>query len=51
MVKYKLIKEYPNSPKVGSIIQDTNPVNGAKDAWFEENWGKTNKLSFKLFFL
>ncbi len=29
MVKYKLIKEYPNSPKIGSIIQNTNPVNGA----------------------
>ena len=48
MVKYKLIKEYPGSPKLGSIIQDTNPVNGAKDSWFEENWCKLGKTSFIL---
>lgn len=46
--KFKLIKEYPGSPKLGSIIMDTNPNNGAKDSWFEENWGKVDKLSFKL---
>lgn len=46
--KFKLIKEYPGSPKLGSIIMDTNPNNGAKDSWFEENWGKAHKLSFKL---
>lgn len=48
MRKYKLIKYYPNSPKLGSIIVDTNPGNGANDAWFEENWGKLGKISFLL---
>lgn len=48
MRKYKLIKEYPGSPKLNRIIQDTNPVNGAQDAWFDEDWCKPNKTSFIL---
>lgn len=46
--KYKLIKEYPNSPKLGSIIIDINPVNGAKDCWYDENWCKAGVKSFLL---
>ena len=48
MKKYELVAEYPGSPKLGSIIQDTNPNNGAKDSWFSEDWGKQGKLAFKL---
>lgn len=48
MVKYKLIKCYPNSPKLGSVIMDTNPNNGAQDMWFEESWGKGGSQSFML---
>lgn len=48
MVKYKLIKCCPNSPKLGSIIMDTNPNNGTQDMWFEENWGKGGSQSFML---
>ena len=44
--KYKLIKEYPNSPKLGSVIIDTNPNNGAKDCWFSEDWGKSGSKAF-----
>ena len=44
--KYKLIKEYPNSPKLGSIIVDTNPNNGARDCWFSDNWGKSGSKAF-----
>lgn len=44
--KYKLIKEYPNSPKLGSIIVDTNPNNGATDCWFSDNWGKPGSTAF-----
>ena len=47
MRKFKLIKEYPGSPKLGSIIKDTNPNNGAQDAWFSDNWGEVgNKGAF-----
>lgn len=42
MVKYRLIKQYPGSPKLGTIVVDTNINNGAKDAYFSENWGKPN---------
>ena len=42
MVKYRLIREYPGSPKLGTIVVDTNINNGAKDAYFSENWGKPN---------
>ena len=44
--KYKLIKEYPNSPKLGSVIIDTNTNNGAKDCWFSEDWGKSGSKAF-----
>lgn len=46
--KYKLIKVYPGSPKLGSVITDTNPNNEAKDSWFDINWCKSNHNSFKL---
>lgn len=46
--KYKLIKEYPNSPKLGSVIIDTSPSNGAKDCWFSENWCKPGVAEFFL---
>lgn len=42
MRKFKLIKTYPNSPKLGCIVVDTNPNNGATDAYFSENWGEPN---------
>ncbi len=45
MKKYKLIREYPGSPELGAIVQDTNPNNGAKDSYFSLNWG-TGKQSF-----
>ena len=44
MKKYKLIKEYPGSPKLGTIVVDTNINNGAKDSYFSENWGKPNRI-------
>lgn len=43
--KYKLIKKYPGSKKLGTIVVDTNINNGAKDAYFSENWGKVNSGS------
>ena len=47
MRKFKLIKEYPGSPKLGSIIKDTNPNNRSQDAWFSDNWGEVgNKEAF-----
>lgn len=45
---YKLIKQYPGSPRLGAVITDTNPVNGAKDSWFDINWCKPDYPSFKL---
>lgn len=48
MKKYILIRIYPGSPKLGSIIQNTNPVNDAKDCWFHKDWCKPNICSFIL---
>lgn len=45
MRKFKLIKLYPGSPKLGATVVDTNINNGAKDAYFSENWGKSNSGS------
>ena len=45
MRKFKLIKLYPGSPKLGATVVDTNINNGAKDAYFSENWGKSNSAS------
>lgn len=42
MRKFKLIKTYPNSPKLGCVVIDVNPNNGATDAYFSENWGELN---------
>lgn len=42
MNSYELIETYPSSPKLGTIVVDTNINNGAKDGYFSENWGKPN---------
>ena len=42
MNSYELIETYPGSPKLGTIVVDTNINNGTKDGYFSENWGKPN---------
>jgi hypothetical protein len=49
MNSYELVETYPGSPKLGTIVVDTNINNGAKDGYFSENWGKPNgRLAFTI---
>lgn len=51
MRKFKLIKKYPglfNSMEIGTIIVDTNPCNGAQDAYFSEDYGSMRSKGYIL---
>ena len=48
MKKFRLIKTYPGSPDLNTIVVDTNINTGAKDSYFSENWGKTMELQFEI---
>jgi hypothetical protein len=47
-MKFKLIKTYPGSPKLGTVVTDTNPNNGAMDSYFSLDWGISGKCAFKI---
>jgi hypothetical protein len=47
-MKYKLIKEYPGSPELGSIAADVFLPTTINKDWFPEFWEKVEELNYEI---